>query len=121
LNALRTASQARTAAGNLSVSFLREKLFIFWTCTTWTEEAAMKSYMISGPHGRVMRHLLHWCDEAATVHWTQDSAEVPSWEEAHRRMQQSGRPSKVNHPSPDQSAFRIPTPVITKSGETRLK
>jgi hypothetical protein len=121
LHAFRTSNQAKSAEGNLSVSVLREGLFIFWTRTTWTAESAMKSYMISGAHGKAMRHLLHWCDEAAVAHWIQDSEELPSWEESHRRMQDSGRPSKVNHPSPDQSAYRIPLPVVTRAGDARLK
>jgi Domain of unknown function (DUF3291) len=121
LYAARSGKQANSADGNLSISFLREGFFVFWTRTTWTAESAMKSYMISGAHGKVMRKLMVWCDEAATVHWTQDSSDSPSWEEAHRRLQQSGRPSKVNHPSPDQSAFRIAAPVVTKNKESRLK
>ena len=31
-------------------------------------------------------------------------------QEAHRRMVAEGRPSKVNHPSPDHQAIRIPSP-----------
>jgi hypothetical protein len=121
LHAISTSKQAKTAEGNLSVSVLREGFFIFWTRTTWTSESAMKAYMISGAHGKAMRHLLNWCDEAAIAHWTQDSDELPSWEESHRRMQESGRPSKVNHPSPDQSAYRVPPAVVTKAGDARLK
>ncbi len=43
--------------------------------------------------------LLHWYDEAALVHWTQAGEELPFWEEAHKRIQQEGWSSKVNHPS----------------------
>ena len=59
----------------------------------------MKAFMHAKPHGPTMRSLLEWCDEAALVHWTQAGAELPSWEEAHARLQKEGRPSKVNHPS----------------------
>lgn len=81
----------------------------------------MKSYMLSGAHYGAMRGLLVWCDEAAVVHWDQDSSEPPTWIEAHRRLQSSGRPSKVNQPSEDQRTFRIaglPEPI---RGETVLK
>ena len=119
--AFRTSKQASSASGNHSVAILREGFFTFWTRTTWTAEASMKSYMISGAHGIAMRKLLNWCDEAAVVNWTQDSADLPSWPEAHRRMLQSGRPSKVKNPSPDQTAFRILPPVVAKTNDTRLK
>ena len=45
-------------------------------------------------HGPIMRSLLNWRDEAAVVHWTQPEAELPGWEEAHRRLQQDGRRPK---------------------------
>jgi hypothetical protein len=47
------------------------------------------------------------------VHWTQESNELPSWVEAHKRMQQEGRRSKVNHPSPAHTAYQIPLPSTT--------
>ena len=58
----------------------------------------MKTFMLAAPHGPAMRRLLEWCDEAALVHWTQTGSELPSWDEAHRRIQHEGRSSKVNHP-----------------------
>jgi heme-degrading monooxygenase HmoA len=121
LRAFRSGNQAKSAPGNLAVTILREVKRTFWTLTVWTSEQDMKAYMTAGAHGKAMRRLLEWCDEAALAHWTQESAEPPSWEEAHRRLQQSGRPSKVNHPSEDQRAFRVPPPVVTKTGEARLK
>jgi hypothetical protein len=45
--------------------------------------------------GGVPIHLLNWCDEGALVHWEQASEEVPEWDEAHQRLKQEGRPSKV--------------------------
>jgi hypothetical protein len=59
-----------------------------------------------------MPHLLDWCDEASIVHWTQEMPDVPSWPEAHRRMQQQGRPSKVRHPSEAHQRFEIPPPRV---------
>src|SRR5271167_4609642 len=58
-----------------------------------------------------LRSLLQRCDEAALVHWTQADAELPSWEEAHKRIQQEGRQSKVNHPSVGHTAHTIPAPT----------
>jgi len=50
------------------------------------------------------------CDEAALVHWVQESEREPDWLEAHRRLQQEGRRSKVNHPSPGHEQYLIPRP-----------
>jgi hypothetical protein len=118
--AFRSSHQAKSANGSLAVSVLQEARLTFWTQTAWTSEQAMKAFVISGAHGKVMRRLLHWCDEASMVHWTQESAQLLSWQEAHRRMQESGRASKVHHPSQDQLAYRIPEPVVGR-GEARLK
>jgi|SRR6476620_9317614 hypothetical protein len=117
----RSAQQAKAAEGNLAVALLRQPKNTYWTRTVWTSEAAMKAFMLVGAHRGVMRKLLNWCDEAALVHWTQDSTVPPDWPEAREKMQSMGRTSKVNHPSEDQQVFRIPelrTPII---GETRLK
>jgi hypothetical protein len=111
--ALRAARQAKAAAGSLAVATLRDADLAFWTRTVWTEEAAMRSFMVSGAHRRMMPRLLEWCDEASVVHWVQDAPEPPSWPESHRRMQQEGRRSKVNHPSDAQRRFEIPAPRRT--------
>ena len=110
LESLRSAKQAGAAEGNLHVALLRDRHLTFWTATSWTNEAAMKAFMHATPHGPVMRKLLDWCDEASLVHWTQDSDTLPSWEEAHRRLQQQGRPSKVRYPTPAHTAMQFPAP-----------
>jgi len=81
----------------------------------------MKAYMLSGVHRGVMRRLLEWCDEAALVHWVQESQQPPDWAEAHRQLQEVGRTSKVNYPSEDHRARRIPPLHTPIRGETRLK
>ncbi len=80
----------------------------------------MRAYILAGAHRRVMRKLLHWCDEAAVAHWTQDSAEESSWAEAHTKMMNTGRLSKVNHPSKAQTDFQIPAPRIAPGAETHF-
>jgi hypothetical protein len=75
--------------------------------------------VLAGVHRRVMPRLLRWCDEAAVAHWVQDSPEAPSWQEAHRRLKEGGRASRVNHPSGAQLAFQIPPPNTRR--ELRLK
>jgi hypothetical protein len=107
-HAFRSAGQARRSDGHHSTALLRDANRVFWTRTMWRDEQAMRTFMTTGAHRKAMPKLLHWCDEAAVVHWTQDSAERPSWIEAHRRLAAEGRPSKVNHPSAAHVAFDIP-------------
>ena len=112
IQSFRSARQAKSAPGNLSVGLLRDRHRGFWTCTLWRDEPAMRAFMRAGAHGDVMRHLLEWCDEAAVVHWTDDALEPPSWTLAHQRLQRDGRPSRVDHPSPAQRRFDIPAPDV---------
>jgi hypothetical protein len=118
---LRIARQAARAEGSLAVKLLRDRRNTFWTGTSWSSEGSMKAFMHAKPHGPTMRRLLHWCDEAALVHWTQADADLPSWEEAHTRIQQEGRPSKVNHPSAAHTAHAFPAPTARRTGELRFK
>ena len=113
IQSLRSALQAKGAAGNLAVSVLRDADRAFWTCTVWLDEAAMRSFMQSGVHRRVMVRLPEWCDEAALVHWVQNTDQPPSWAEAHRRLQREGRRSRVSHPSEAQRRFEIRQPAPT--------
>lgn len=110
LRAIQVNRQADSAEGQLKLALLRDRRMTFWTSTCWSSEAAMKAFMHAGVHGPVMRKLLEWCDEAALVHWTQDTTDLPSWEEAHARLQRDGRRSKVNHPSAAHVAYQIERP-----------
>jgi hypothetical protein len=119
--ALRIARQAAKADGNLAVRMLADSGNTYWTSTCWSSPESMKAFMLAKPHGPAMRSLLEWCDEAALVNWVQEGAELPSWEEAHKRLQQEGRPSKVNHPSAAHTAHAFPAPTASKRGELRFK
>jgi len=121
LYALRSTRQATRAPGNLATRLFTDRNSVFWTATTWATEAAMKRFMVSGVHGRAMRKLRYWCDEAALVHWTQEHDAMPTWSEAHARLQSEGRRSKVNHPSPAHLTLRFPEPRSTSRGEVRIK
>jgi heme-degrading monooxygenase HmoA len=110
LQAFRSRRQAAKAEGNVATQLFNDSGRVFWTGTVWTNEAAMKAFMLSGAHKQVMRKLLDWCDEAAVAHWTQESTEPPTWEEAHARLHREGRLSKVNHPSAAHTAFAFPKP-----------
>jgi len=108
--ATRSASQARSAPGNLGVGLLRDAHNVFWTRTAWQDEAALRSFMMAMPHRRAMGRLAGWCDEASVVHWNQETADLPGWLEAHRRMIAEGRPSRVLHPSAAHPGLEIPRP-----------
>ena len=110
---IRSAREAKWAAGSLAVSVIRDADRAFWTRTVWRDEGAMRAFMRSGVHRRVMAHLPEWCDEAALAHWVQEANEPPSWAEAHRRLQQEGRRSRVNHPTAAQRRFEIREPRVS--------
>jgi hypothetical protein len=110
LGSLRSAREAKNASGNLAVSVLSDAKLAFWTRSLWTDERSMRAFMFTPAHRSVMPKLLQWCDEAAVIHWLQETPEPPSWHEAHRRLQQEGRTSKVDHPSAAQVSFQIPPP-----------
>jgi hypothetical protein len=118
---LRSARQAARAGGNLAVRLLLDRRNTFWTATSWSSEASVKAFMLAPPHGPAMRSLREWCDESSLVHWTQPGPELPSWEEAHRRLQQEGRPSKVNLPSAAHTAHAFPLPATGPAREARFK
>jgi hypothetical protein len=48
IQTFRSARQAKKAAGSLAVCALRDTNCVFWTCTVWSEEAAMRSFTIWG-------------------------------------------------------------------------
>jgi hypothetical protein len=93
---------------------------VFWTLTAWESEAAMNFFRTNAAHRAAMPKLLNWCDEASVVHWTQQTPDLPTWQDAHQRMVTSGRASKVDHPSPAQAAKEFPPPVPSRM-ETILK
>jgi hypothetical protein len=120
IQAMRSAFQAAQSDGALKVTLLRDGN-TYWTSSSWTSEAAMKAFMHAKPHGPTMRSLLEWCDEASLVHWTQVGPELPTWPDAHRRLEAEGRPSKVNHPSPAHTAHTFPPPTARTTGQLRFK
>ena len=121
LRTLLIARQAGRSPGNLAVVLLRDNNHTFWTGTSWSDEAAIKTFMHAAPHGPAMRKLLEWCDEASLVRWTQESPELPAWDVAHRRLEQEGRASKVNHPTPAHTAHRFPAPTTRRTAQLRIK
>jgi hypothetical protein len=107
---LRIALQAKRAPGIRDVRLLRDANNAFWTATSWVDEASMRAFMMKAPHRHMIPKIHDWCDESAVVRWSQDTAALPDWKEAHRRLLAEGRPTKLRHPSEAHLAFRIPEP-----------
>lgn len=103
----RSLRQARGAPGFLAGQLAGEGVLAFWTLTAWSDEVSMRRYRNGAEHGQAMPRLLQWCDEAAVVHWLQETPDLPAGAEALQRMVADGRLSKVRHPSPEHAARRI--------------
>lgn len=106
--------EIRTAPGFLDGRLLPDAHQTFWTVTRWTSAEAMRAWRGAGAHGKAMKSLAHWCDEASIAHWdeTGPAEPFPEWPICHARMTTgSGRPSRVDRPSPDHAAGIIPPPA----------
>jgi hypothetical protein len=119
VQAIRPARQAKSAEGVLSLSVLRKVRNTFWTRTMdgqshealyafWTPWASDETF-----DGMVRRGRAGPLDSAV--------ARTASWEAAHRRLQESGRLSKVNHPSETRRKNQFPPPRIQSRRELRFK
>ncbi|WP_353072905.1 DUF3291 domain-containing protein [Tunturiibacter gelidoferens] len=113
---VRSLRQVKKAPGFHTGALLPDRSWTFWTMTAWDERESMRQYMTTGAHKSAMPHLMHWCDEASVAHWEQEQTSLPSWEEADRRMRESGRASKVNHPSPEHASLNYRKPRTTGGG-----
>jgi heme-degrading monooxygenase HmoA len=122
LHAFRSRNQVRRAPGFKTGALLADRGLAFWTVTVWDSEESMRQFMISGYHKAAMPHLVEWCDEASVAHWTEADASpqsqpvLPSWQEADRRMRESGRASKVKHPSPNHANLNFRAPRTAAGG-----
>jgi len=96
---------------------LNDRYWTFWTMTAWDGMESMRRYMTSAAHKSAMPHLMQWCDEASVAHWEQEEGTLPSWEEADRRMRESGRASKVRYPSAEHASLNYQKPR-TSGGKT---
>ena len=102
--ALRSRGQSECAPGLIAGSVMHEAR----NATLWESVEAMEAFRTKGAHPAAMPKLLDWWDEAAVAHWTQESRELPSWQQAHERMIKQGRPSKVHRPSKAHLAHNFP-------------
>ncbi|WP_213805786.1 DUF3291 domain-containing protein [Granulicella sp. dw_53] len=116
IHAQKTLRQVKKAPGFQKGSLLPDRNWTFWTMTAWDDPESMRRYMTTAAHKRAMPHLMHWCDESSVAHWEQEESSLPSWEEADRRMRETGRVSKVNHPSPEHASLNYRKPRTSGGG-----
>ena len=105
-HALGSALQAKRSAGFLGGFLAGDAQGGAWTVTTWASEADMRAFRNSSAHQAAMPKLLKLCDEASFAHWTADTPNVPTAQEAYERLKNGGRLSKVNQPSAAHAAGR---------------
>jgi len=113
---LATRRQVRAAQGFLRGSLLADRQLVFWTLTHWDSADSMRAYMLGGSHREAMPRLVNWCDEASVVHWEAPDDTPLSWPEADQRMRESGRASKVRHPSPRHASLDYRSPRFLAAG-----
>ena len=118
-HAVRSNRQVQRAPGFLQGALLPDRQWTFWTLTAWESQEAMRSFMTTGDHKAAMPHLMEWCDEASVAHWEQQDATLPTWEEADRLMRETGRASKVRHPSPHHADLSYREPRTTRAAPIR--
>jgi hypothetical protein len=106
--------QVRRAPGFVAGELLTDRKLTFWTMTLWNNQESMRKFMSSGAHYRVIPKLFTWCNEASSVHWEQESLELPNWIEAYQHMIQKGREVPVKKRSPFFSIRKIAAPRISK-------
>ncbi len=86
----------------------------FWTMSVWKDIDSMRAFRDSRVHAAVMPNVTRWCDEASVVHWETEAAELPNWDEAHRRMSEAGKPFPLKFQSADHDACRYKKPYVNK-------
>jgi hypothetical protein len=107
-----SAKQASGAESFLGGKLLLDDYGALWTLTAWESPASMGRYRNSGAHKKAMPLLLRMCDEASTVHWQQETRELPDWETVKNRMETEGRFVNLPHPSERHQQKIIPIPTI---------
>ncbi len=102
--------QVARSRGFLRGRLLVDKGLTFWTTTAWNDEASLKAFRDSGPHKAAMRKLPAWCSEATSLHWTQESDNLPDWMQGYERILKDGRVVYVKSPSDRHKTKRFPAP-----------
>jgi hypothetical protein len=118
LSTNRSKGQAERAAGFVKGQLVIDHGRTFWTVTMWRDLDAMRAFRNGGAHGRDMRKIAAWCDEASTATWEQDSEELPDMEELGQRMVEAARFVKLPNASRAHLAGSGPMPPRPRAVQT---
>ena len=92
LDAMRVHRQVRAADGAVGVALearlLRRE---FRTLSAWRDRAAIDGLVGREPHRSIMRKHRPAMDDSAFVFWTLPAGELPTWDDAGRRLAAAGR------------------------------
>ncbi len=101
--------QTRSPQGNLGVKLRKTKGLAFWTLTAWDSPQAMVQFVREPLHFRAIPMLDHWCDQAATVTWSNPTEVWPSWNQAAARLGNAGQLYELTRPSPEHASGQLIT------------
>ena len=103
--------QAQKTDGNLGVDALAEVHDVWWDVTAWQSKESIEPFMNTEPHLGTRALADHLCDEATFVDWEQDSAELPDWQTAWRRLVADGESATLSNASEANGTRDFPAPV----------
>lgn len=102
---------AQNFDGNLGTDALAEGDEVWWDVTAWKDRARIEAFMNTEPHLSTIQLVDHLCCEASFVDWEQDSAELPDWQSAWRRLVADGRSATLTNGSEANETRAFPAPV----------
>lgn len=104
--------QAQRTEGNLGVDALAEAHDVWWDVTAWEGREPIDVFMNTEPHLSTRGLVDHLCDEATFVDWEQDSATLPDWQTAWRRLVADGQSAIITNASDANETRAFPSPVV---------
>jgi hypothetical protein len=92
LDAMRVHRQVRAANGAVGVALeVRPLRREFRTLSAWRDRAALDGLVGREPHRSIMQRQRSAMDDSAFVFWTLPAGQVPTWDDAGRRLAGSAR------------------------------
>jgi heme-degrading monooxygenase HmoA len=112
-SAVAVAEQAQTSEGNLGADVLAEANNTYWTRTVWQDRDLMDAFVSGEPHLHTMSRIDDWCDEATFAEWEQPAADLPDWQDGHRRLVASGQGPTLTRATQAHHTRDFPAPVLS--------
>jgi hypothetical protein len=112
-SAVAVVEQAQKSEGNLGAEVLAEANNTYWTRTVWQERDLMTAFVGGEPHLHTMSRIDDWCDEATFVEWEQTAADLPDWQDGHRRLVASGQGPNLSQATEAHRTRDFPAPVLS--------